>query len=82
MTRIEQLMLSDPAKDSPDGAELSLLADVAVFYERRRFPQFTGAVKCWACDDNWPLDGEWHRMGGMQTICKKSLPQAPGGEKR
>jgi hypothetical protein len=38
MARIAQLMELDPAKNTPDGEELSVLADLAIFYERRKYP--------------------------------------------
>lgn len=38
MTRIDTLILADPAEDTPQGRELSLLADLAMFYERDIFP--------------------------------------------
>ncbi len=38
LTRVKLLMVNDPARDTPDGEELSLLADLAMFYEREIFP--------------------------------------------
>ena len=43
MQRIQQLMLLDPKRESPDGEELSLLADLAVFYERGIMPSSAAA---------------------------------------
>jgi hypothetical protein len=38
MLRIDELMLVDPAKDSPKGIELTTLVSLAEFYERDVFP--------------------------------------------
>jgi hypothetical protein len=38
MRRIDELMLIDPAKDSPKGAELTALVDLAALYERQVLP--------------------------------------------
>lgn len=40
MERIEHLMLADTAPGTPEGDELNVLVDVAMFYERRWFPEF------------------------------------------
>jgi hypothetical protein len=45
MARIEELMPIDPDQDSPQGQELELLVDLAMFYERGIF-RTEHQIKC------------------------------------
>lgn len=61
LPRIGQLMESDPGDSTPDGRELSLLAQLAELYERQKYPEFSGR----------PVRP--HRSGGGAP----SLPEPP-----
>jgi len=44
LARIAHLMASDPADNTPDGRELSLLAELAEMYEKQKFPDLAAKV--------------------------------------